>query len=396
MNPFARLYRFAINQLAGTAEHLAYGLACNIDAEPMGATSDWLKLSPYFEGDYWAQEGGQMKKYRQVVSRVHADRIVTAFNAFKTKQGTHFRGLPIYRGHPDYDKSQWPNEERLGGVMEIEARDDGLYVRAAWNDAGEKNRAQGYLVYPSPAWPYDEALKARTGRIEPVCLRSVGMTNTPRILESAAWTNSDPSPADHTQPTDINMDLKKLAALLGLDPATATEETVAAAIKALKDKTEEEGSAKASAVKAMEEEKTKVVAANSAHDATKLALNTTTADVEKFRKLAINSQLDGAINAGKLTAAEKPAFEQKFATNYDDAAAELAGKGTAINTDPLKLTKRGDDISTPAGRRLAFNARIDELTLPSAQGGKGLSYAAALNAMRANAADAALLKAMGS
>lgn len=174
---------------AGAAGGVAYGLAINIAPQMIGA-GEWLKLSPWFEGDYYEKEGMNWKKYRQVVRREHGDRIVAAFNALRATMGERFRGLPIYRGHPDADPQRWPDERRLGAVMDVEARGDGLYVKAQWNDDGEKNRAQGYLVYPSPAWPYDLQIKSRSGRIEPIELRSIGMTNTPRIGEVPAWTNS--------------------------------------------------------------------------------------------------------------------------------------------------------------------------------------------------------------
>lgn len=392
MNLFRKLCRLAVNQLADHAEHIAYGLACNVDLAPIGSAGDWLLLSPYFEGDYWEKEGQAWKKYRQVVTKAHGDKLATAFNALRTKQGANFRGLPIYRGHPDADKTQWPNEERLGGVMDIEARADGIYVKTAWNDAGEANRRNGYLVYPSPAWPYDEALKQRTGRIEPVELRSIGMTNTPRIAESAAWTNSKPSP---DQPTNTDTMTKQLLCkILGL-PDTATDDEINKAAEAFIAKAGETAKSAANAQEAMDEEKKKVVAANALVDSTKLALNSANADAERFRKLAINSQLDAAINGGRLTAAERPAFEVKFATNFDDADKELKTKAAAINMDPLRLNKsNGADLSTPNGRRLAFNAKLDELMPPAAQGGKGLSMDAAINTIKATPDGAALLKAM--
>lgn len=55
------------------------------------------------------------------------------------------------------------------------------------------------------------------------------------------------------------------------------------------------------------------------------------------------------------------------------------------------------DINTPAGRRVRFNERVDELMRPTAKGGKGLTLEAAVLEMRTggNADDRALLEAMG-
>lgn len=404
MNIFRRLYLLAINQAADAVEHLAYGLAVNINAEPIGTSGDALKLSPYFEGDYWEKEGQTWKKYRQVVTKAHAERIVAAFNVQRQKQGAHWRGLPIYRGHPDADKTQWPNEERLGGIMDVEAREDGIYVKVAWNEEGERNRRNGFLIYPSPAWPYDAAIKRQTGRIEPVELRSVGMVNAPRITESAAWTNSQPAnpkPENtHTMPPWL---LEKLIAT-GLlkkpaDGATNSEAEVQTALSQLI--TNAAGKAFPLAVNGKSFDLLIVgdapagipeeilLAINTAKQPLETKITGLEGDVKKFRDLAINSLKAEVINAGKVTAAEWPGFEVKLATNFDDTARELRQRQAAINTDALKLTKRHGDISTPAGRRLAFNARIDALVT---EGCKNTDEA--IDRMRGNPEDAALLKQM--
>jgi phage I-like protein len=334
-----------------------------------------VKLSPYFEGDYWEQEGKAWKKYRQVVTREHGERIAAAFNALAAQMGANFRGLPIYAGHPDARPDRWPDESRLGGIMAVEAREDGIYVKPAWNARGEENRREGYLVFPSPAWPYDEQAKRTSGRIEPIELRSVGMTNTPRIREVPAWTNADPSPDQPpTNQNDTNMDLKQLAELIGLDPATATEDSIVAAIKALLEKCAAATNEKTEATRKMEEEKGKAIAAN--------------ALVEKFRGIAINSLKTEAINGGKVTAAEWPSFETRLATNFDEVATEIRGKSGKLPTDSLRITKQAGDLTTPGARQIAFNAAIE----PHIQ--KGLSIDDAIAAVRATTEGAALLKAM--
>jgi hypothetical protein len=372
MNPFRKLIVLAINHFNGTG--LAFGLAANINAAAIGS-GEWTKLTPYVDGDYWENEKGKWTKYRQVVSKEHGDRLVIAFNALAEKQGENFRGLPIYAGHPDADPQRWPDERRLGGVMGIEARADGIYVKCAWNDLGEKNRAEGYLVYPSPAWPYDLRLKAQTGRIEPLELRSIGMTNTPRIAGVPAWTNSDPS---LNQPNQTDIMIKTLLCkILGI-AETSTDEEINKAGEAFIAKTSADT---ATAENALKVEKDKAIAACSERDQAKK-------DAEKFQKLAVNAKTSAAVTARKITAAEVPAWETKLATNFDEAARELDGKSAVLPNEDLKITQRTGDLSTPAGRKLAFNTAVD------AHMAKGLGYDAAINAMRANPEEAALLAAM--
>ena len=175
-------------------EPLAVGMAVNADVPPLAQTSGdgWLLLAPYGETAYWQSEGGQLKKYAQIFQRDQAQKMVSAFNAARMKRGTNFRGLSIYAGHPDVDPQRWPDERRRGSVQAMDARADGLYVKAAWNDLGQQNLAQGYLVYPSPAWLHNDRDAKQTGRIVPDELRSVGLTNSPRIADVDAWTNSAP------------------------------------------------------------------------------------------------------------------------------------------------------------------------------------------------------------
>ncbi len=346
------LFRFT---KPNVGQGIALGLACNFDAPAINGTDDdWLLLAPYGETLYRHVD----QTYRQVFTREQGVQMAAAFNALAARKGDKFRGLPIYAGHPDADPKRWPDERRLGGVTAVEARADGLYVRAAWNDLGEKNRAEGYLVYPSPAWLYDVRATRQSGVIAPDELRSVGLTNTPRLPDVPAWTNSN-SPI--TSEPDPDMNYKTLILEnLGL-PEDATDETIQQAFAAVCHERKQ------------------------ARD-----------EAGRFRTAAVNAQLDAAINAGRLSAAERGEFSQRFERDYDAAVRELGERRLALNTHALGLrpTAAGVDLGTAHGRSLAFNARIDALTRPVADGGKGLRFDAAITEMRAHPDDAALLRAM--
>ena len=111
----------------------------------LSSADGWLLLAPYGETPYWHQDkGGAWKHYRQVFNHAQAERMVAAFRTLSARKGESFRGLPIYAGHPDADPVRWPDERRLGGVMGLEARGDGLYARrTAPRDTSSTRRPPG-------------------------------------------------------------------------------------------------------------------------------------------------------------------------------------------------------------------------------------------------------------
>lgn len=369
---FSQLYNFAANAFTGPSQ----GVATAINIEAVDLSEEWLHLAPFGTTAYYDEKSG--RKFEQVFEPGQAAEMVAAFNALKTAKGAKFRGLHIFEGHPDADPQRWNNEQRLGGVMDVEARADGIWIKPAWNDRGRKNLEEGYLIYPSVGWLYPVAEAMRSGRIVPNELRSVGMTNSPNIPDVTPWTNSK---TNETQAH--NMDRKQLAKLLGLDPETVTDEQITSAIEALikksaDAKTEAENAAAADAEKKMAENAQPIIDAR-----------------DKFRALAINAQLDKAIEDGRLTAAEKDGFQKKLEHDFDAGSKELEEKHTALNTKPIQIDRaHGSDLSSAAGRRLAFNAAIDPMIRPVTQGGKGYSIDAAIEQLRATPEGAALIKAM--
>ncbi len=345
--------------------------AAHVEPVNLSAKDGWLLLAPYGETPYLQREGpgpGDVKQYRQVFTRPQAERMAAALHALAASEGEEFCGLPIYAGHPDANPVRWPDERRLGGVLGLEARPDGLYARPAWNDLGEQNRTHNYLVYPSPAWIYDRRVAQSTGIIAPDELRSVGLTNSPRIAHVRPWTNRAETLSSETNITTTSMNYKAL-----LIEQFGLEET-----------------ASDDAIQQAHDERRRAEAVNCAERDGALA------DARRFRAAAVNAQLDAAINTGRLSAAERAGFAQRFERDYEEALHELGERRPALNTQALGLkpSAAGLDLSTAHGRAAAFNARIDALMRPVAAGGRGLRFDAAITEMRANAEDAALLGAM--
>ncbi len=382
------------------ARGVAVGAAINADVASIDAQDDdgWLQLAPYGETVYLQPEGSTVKQYKQVFQRDQAQKMASAFNAAAMKRGRNFRGLPVYVGHPDADPGRWPDDRRIGAVKALEARAEGLFVQVVWNDLGEKNRAEGYHPFPSPAWLHNQRDAARTGRIVPDELQSVGLVNNPRIPDVHAWTNANPTPEEFSDTTAENMIKKLLAKILGI-AEDATEEQFQTAYNShftgdvtavsLKTTATNAETARTTAETTLGQVRTELAIERSNVTTANTVRDAAIGNADKFRKLAVNSLLDAATNAGRLTAAERPAFEQQFTTDFDAAAAALAAKTVVLNANPLNLPRlSGADLATSHGRSIAFNAEIDKHMA------KNLTFDQALNAMRQEPEGKAILKAM--
>ena len=345
IGPIRKLLALAFNSAAERC--IAYSIATNIAPITEGEAADEYKLlAPYGDTDYWIEDGkGGFKKLIQRFTPAQAAKIVAAFNTYRVRQGKSFIGMPIYRGHPDADPVRWPDDRRYGHLLDVQQRDDGLYVKPAWNDLGLDNKKNHYLPYPSIAWLYDMAAAARTGIIEPDEIQSVGLTNQPRMKNVPVWTNAeDPQQQQKKEKTTMPKWLiDRLVALNvlkkpadGVEPTEAELQTACSRLAVNVDPMEI----------ALGQKKISVVIAGDNRDAFitelgALATNATAAteEAKKFKKLAINAHLDRAIDKGIITAAERPQWATDFEADFDAALVKLNAKKTALNTKPLDPLK---------------------------------------------------------
>jgi hypothetical protein len=153
--------------------------AANIQAISGG---EWEKITP------WGQF--QNPKGLQRVTKAEGKEMVQAFNSLAETSGSAFRGIPIYRGHPDVDPEHYPDDRRLGKLLGLAVREDGFYCKPAWNSLGEENKKEGFWLYPSAVWKFN---RLPGGVIAPFELVSIGMTNTPNIPGVTPWAENTAS-----------------------------------------------------------------------------------------------------------------------------------------------------------------------------------------------------------
>ena len=323
----------AAEREAGVANALGADTAVDATEDAEG----WFKVSPY--GVFEGRVPGRPQYFGQEQAR----RMVAEFNSLAGRLGRLFRGVPIFIGHPDVDPRIWSDDRRLGKVMALDVREDGLWARGEWNALGRENRQEGYWVYPSPHW---DAPKGQA-RFEPDRLISIGLTNTPRIRESEPVANArgeaetiqggEAADGDEEQTNENTtiMDPKLIREKLGLPPE-ATDDEVWAKLEALNaaaDAAAQRASDAEAAKQAAEEEKATA-------EAEKQAMENSLREAEgreaQMREAANNALLDLAVRDGKITAAERSAWAQKLAGAEREAAVNsLAAMNAKLNTKGL-------------------------------------------------------------
>ncbi len=313
---FESAKQFAANSASALIEFR--DLAAANEFKPDG--DGWFQVSPY--GNFPHPKGIQS------FHKEDAEKLVNAFNSM-TNLGTRAFGLPFYRGHPDADRQNFPDDRAYGRIKEMRVGANGLEARAAFNAKGKELIEGGEYHGHSPYWKFTQDPNKR-GVIRPVELISIGFTNQPNIPVKPITAANDES---------MNDTLKKLAKSLGLvETATETEiETKIAAISAAANELPGirtqlgEAQTKITALgndlqaannKATKAENDltaangKVTALTGERDAFKRDGEAANAEREARTKLI----LDTAINTATITAAERATLETEFKGAGDDTA----------------------------------------------------------------------------
>jgi hypothetical protein len=379
------IFTAALN-VARAALNAASGVYQEINL-PEGTTAITYRLSPYGEFPVDDVHG---KPIIQVIDREVASTLAANFGSLATKFATFFRGIPIYEGHaddPDWcKKNPGHRASAVGRIKSIDPGEDGIYVTAALNSDGVELLGGDAPKYTgqSPFWRLSE-IPGRKGYFKPVLLWSDALTNTPNIMTNTLALNSldgigdediETSPSadtgDNTENTEDTMKLtaEALAALgFAPDAEPSPDEISAAIVKMLGDK------ATAEADKATAEATTAAANSRAGHLETELNL---------VRGAAVETVVTDAINTGRITEAERPAWTEALNTSFASESAKLAKLMPAMNTTNKVIdlasrrqagvtdaanaasriteavrqwaTEKGIDITTAAGWTRAYDA----------------------------------------
>ncbi len=118
----------------------------------------------------------------QVIDRKACDAMMSAFDARRVKEGEAFAGVLLDYDHFSMDTDK--PSEAAGWIVELSARDDGLWGRVRWTDTGLKAVEGGRYRLVSAVFPRMEDMEvvdAELNKRRPLELRSCALTNEPNI-----------------------------------------------------------------------------------------------------------------------------------------------------------------------------------------------------------------------
>lgn len=326
------IFTTALNS-ATAAINAAYGMAQEL-ALPDGEKEFRYRLSPYGEFPVDDVHGNPII---QVIDREAGETLAANFGSLRGQFATFFRGIPIYEGHADdvewLKKNPGHRASAVGRIKSIEAEDDGIYVTSVLNSSGVEllgGEAPKYTGH-SPHWRLSKIPK-KPGYFRPILLWSDALTNMPNIMHNAvalnglAGVNDDiPSPdaeigeSENQENTDMKLTPEALQALgFAPDAEPTAEEISAAIVKMLSDK------ATAEAEK---------VAAEGTATAVNSRLTLVESELTLVRGAAVDTVITEAINSGRITEADKPAWTTALNTSFASESAKLKNLMPVLNTE---------------------------------------------------------------
>ena len=219
---------------------IIYGeaIALNMSAEEVAAQGAVrVQLSPF--GEFTLHDGGAMNGAVQHCTREAFEALVANWKAM----GSHDVLVDV-----DHASAAGGSTEAAAWAKNLRVEDDGLCADFELTPRGRELVEGKSYRFVSPGWTL-----SKDGM--PLALCSVAFTNRPNLpvkpMVNASVEAGGRDPDDpNSRKDNPEMDIKKIAAALGL-PETATEEEVLAAVKAMQDR-EAQAAAEAANAKAEE------------------------------------------------------------------------------------------------------------------------------------------------
>lgn len=239
-------------------------------------------------------------------------------------------GIPIYAGHPDLPgrPDSNPAAPAYGWIADIEVSADGATFIPKWNKRGLEAIENAEFRFYSPYW----LLKKVSGGLSPVRMKSMGLTNSPRIPVPAIANDQPENQPEKKEPTPMNEEILKLLSLAN----DATPEAIKARIKVLADAETELTALKPKLEKAENDLTLRTTEVAAANDRATRAEARATATRERL----VDTTLDRVIGSGRLAESDRATRRTELLGLANDAdlttrLSELDAAAPTLKTTPV-------------------------------------------------------------
>lgn len=348
----------------------------------LGAADNWVMIAPY--GDHEYELGDQ--KVIQRFDREAADAMVTWFDSLAGKVVRLFQGIPLFNGHPDHNdpetQKRYPDKRVHGRFVALDARADGLWGQLLPEASGKAMVNSRLKVKLSPRWyAADKPVATENGVpvYRPIVLASVGLTNRPNIqgAPTLPLLNEEPENKEKTGMKDLLLFILGKLGFANEAPAEGKEadQTLLGKVKSgLESVFTKAGQADTLTTELANEKQARTA------DVKKLTgeLDTAKTAFANERKARVADLVSAAIGDGRITAAEKAAWERRLTADFANEAPELAKLAKKVKTfaNERPGTKRVDQAAAGAVTEISALIDAEEAKLPASHPNRrGVAFA---------------------
>lgn len=367
----------------------------------------WMLIAPW--GDATnnlidLKTGAVCGEFIQRCERSDGDALVADFNAFGSKVRRFFAGVNLFHGHPEPDLLRGARKDKpvsLGLITELEAREDGLWGKAAVNEEGKAVLESTRGLYPSVFWwiapdPKGAAVNGLPVH-RPYTLKSVALVKQPNLAVAAI----NNGPTDPAAPAETNQPGAAGANGSGTLPHTMNKQQIIEALRkaglTIADSAPEADilaginslhTAQTAAQNAKAGVDTALAAANARATTAETALAAANGKVTELQTaLAAANQarlgaiVDGAVLAGKITQAEKPLYLARLSRDEATELAALNAMQPRFNTGGSSINAKQEKDRLGAANNLRkqasalVDAKFEALTPEQKASGRGMELA---------------------
>lgn len=343
----------------------------------------WAQIAPLgdFPGMALTADGqGGLKKV-PAIQRIDAQAVANLVNSYAETRGglTRFlKGAPIYNGHPDvpgYEK-RYPDKSPKGVFAAVkDGGADGFLGEPIFTNEGEQLIATKKVRGLSGRWSAEEIGEENGVKIyRPKEFISAGLTDRPnlpvQLLNEKDFDDADASSAaNHKNTNAMKKKMIALLAALSLKPTFANAEEpsdteMEAALDQIEKKVVAFANEKQELTKKVESLTTEKTTLASSLATAKTEAETGRTDFANERAARIKDSLDGAIAAGRITAAERATWESRLGqpAQFANELEALGKLDPKVKTGVITVDRNGKkvDIANEAQRTEMINELIAE------------------------------------